>query len=199
MTRLEAVNEILERAGLAAVGELQTGTASVAAKAEKQLDASSQKIQGEGWHFNTTRNELVPLTGTELIVPDGTLKIDTAGYSGHINVSVRGNRLYNNDTNSFDFASELRCTITSYFDWGCIPFQVRRYIMLDAAKQFNSKYGHRHADQREKRANAQYIEDELIDARREAHRYSERQDNTNILNSPSARSLRGETPRYFGR
>ncbi len=59
MTKLEAINEMLEAIGEYPVSALDTGGDTIEAMAENTLDRYDQRIQANGWHENTeTKVEL---------------------------------------------------------------------------------------------------------------------------------------------
>ena len=81
LTRLEAINDML-----ASIGETPIMTGDVVEEAEiagAQLDKASRKVQLPGWHSNTLRGlELSKDANNRFVLPDDTLKVDTADPRG---------------------------------------------------------------------------------------------------------------------
>lgn len=66
MTKLDAVNEMLEALGEPPVSALETGLATDAGEAETILDRTSKRIQAQGWVQNTNAREKVTLTQSDV-------------------------------------------------------------------------------------------------------------------------------------
>lgn len=199
MTRLEALNYILARAGRGAVPALDTGGGSDASFAERELERADLAIQKIGWHFNTFRDyELTVDDNDELTVPDGTIWIDTDAEDAARNVTQVGGKLYDLDENRGTFPDDttmkVRYCVRRTLE--CIPYPVREYIMLTAAFHFVSQWGHRFMAPTElARARADLYQ-EMNQARADAKRFNANTSNTNILDAPDVQDVKGR--RYRG-
>jgi hypothetical protein len=88
MTKLEAVNEILEALGEPPVNALDTGGDSIVAEAESTLDSEGRRVQNRGWYINTEQRRTLYRADTNLTVSgvSGTFSFEetvTGGTSGN--------------------------------------------------------------------------------------------------------------------
>lgn len=68
MTKLEAVNEVLQAVGEGPVEELDTGGDTVIADAERILDQESRRVQSRGWAANTEHGRTLHVATHRLAV-----------------------------------------------------------------------------------------------------------------------------------
>ena len=86
MTKLEAVNQMLDAIGEDPVSSLSSGLDD-AESAERFLDRLSKVVQAKGWHVNTDENLLlVRNTSNHIPLPNNTLCVDTVRTSSYIDV-----------------------------------------------------------------------------------------------------------------
>lgn len=89
LTKLEAVNIILDAIGETPVSSLESGLPDAEA-AETKLNEINKTVQAKGWHQNTEKKlKLMPDSNKNIIVPANYLRVDTTGTSQATNVSVR--------------------------------------------------------------------------------------------------------------
>lgn len=137
MNTLEGVNEILSRAEMRPVSALDTGGASWAAQAERLLDREALSVQVDGWNFNHLENVTwTPNGSNEIEVPDTVIWCDTYGESEHIDVSMRGGKLYNRTDNTTTFTSSVKVEYVERWEFGCIPHPIQELIVARAAVEF---------------------------------------------------------------
>jgi hypothetical protein len=110
--------------------------------AESILDETSVDIQTQGLHCNTEIN--YPLTANvngEIIVPTNCVRIDTTETSADIDVTQRGNKLYDRGERSYtSFTGTLRVEMVLLLDFEDLPQHVRRYSTVKAARRFQGRY-----------------------------------------------------------
>ncbi len=142
MDKLAAVNYVLQGAGRGTVPALDTDGNSAAANAERIIDEVELEVQTDGWHYNDRRGvEITPDGSNFIVVPDGTLTIDSDGRDLGRNVVQNGDRLYDAEDNTFEFTGSLICRYVLRFEWECIPIPVRLYMAAEAACRYNLRHG----------------------------------------------------------
>lgn len=137
-TELEAVNALLEIVGEAPVSSLDD-LAPDAASAVNTLNRVSREVQARGWHWNTTVRRLVANSDSEFLLPSNTIRADTIRTYKHIDVTVRGRKLFDRRpfNNSTKFPEkELEVEIIEALSWDDLPEAARQYIYIRASRQF---------------------------------------------------------------
>jgi len=141
-SKIEAVNIMLSAIGESPVSSLNNPSLVDVSLAESILDETSVDIQTQGLHCNTEIN--YPLTANvngEIIVPTNCVRIDTTETSADIDVTQRGNRLYDREERSFtSFTGTLRVEMVLLLDFEDLPQHVRRYTTVKAARRFQGRY-----------------------------------------------------------
>ena len=136
-TKLQAVNTILSFMGEAPINSLAdaTGVGDVS-MSESVLDEITREVLSNGWHFNTNFDvEHTPDANKEIVLSDTVLKIDTdVGRYGTMDITLRGNKLYNRKGNTFEFEAPIKTTEVIELPWDDLPEVARRYITLRAAR-----------------------------------------------------------------
>ena len=135
-TKLNAVNILISNIGQAPTTTLQTTNPQVNL-AELVLDEVSNKVQTEGWVFNTERDyPFTPdsVTG-EITVPENVLRIDQPWDTGY-NVVIRAGKLYDRNEHSFVWDSQQCLNVTWLFDFEDLPEAAKEYITIRAANLF---------------------------------------------------------------
>lgn len=139
-SELEAVNHILATIGKRPVNSLNNQSPD-AANAVNTLRACSREIQNYGWAFNTDKNlRLTPNVNGEIIVPVNTLRIDTVGQSVEQDVVLRGTKLYNRYTHSYQFDGPIFVDLVSGLDFTELPEAARRAITVRAGRLYQEQY-----------------------------------------------------------
>lgn len=189
MTRLEAVNEILQRCGQHPAPGLETGKASRAAQAERVLDRVNRRVQQREWHFNTRRRVTLTTTLVEsvykFVVATDTLNIrpeegEIVRFSEHNGV------LFDLDNNT-DVWAQTDTLLVRYAVLVPVeqaPHAIAEYITAVAAVAFNEEYikdPYRVADlaRTERSAKAAALQTDIRSAR------------TNMLTTTQAREVKG--------
>lgn len=89
MTKLQAVNKILEAMGVKPVDALDTGGFSEAADAERMLDRESPIVQLEGWHGNRAISKEYTAASSKVLLNAGEIAIKAAGPTQYRNFDIR--------------------------------------------------------------------------------------------------------------
>lgn len=136
MTVLEAVNVLLTTIGEAPVNTLTGNQVTDVTIANQVLTEVSREVQAQGWHFNT--EDKVVLSRNEfnfIVIPADVARIDTPDY----NTVIRGDKLFNLDTRSYEFATTVEASIVYYQDFLELPDVVKKYITTRAARIFSDR------------------------------------------------------------
>lgn len=129
---LDAVNEMLAAIGEEPVEELEILPPS-GNLARSILSRTSRDLQEEGYWFNTEASyTLTPGADSTITVPANVLKIDGV----EVDVIQRGDKLYDREGKTFEFSSEVECTVVLHLDWADLPSIVRRYVTALATETF---------------------------------------------------------------
>jgi hypothetical protein len=139
-TELEAVNSMLATIGEAPVNTLDNSGLIDVAQARATLAEVSRKIQAGDWHFNREDNYILTPDYNGIIqVPFGVLKIDTVMESQDIDITVRGNKIYNRKDHTFVFEKALHVDMTVLLEWEDLPEPARQYIVARASREFQRR------------------------------------------------------------
>ena len=136
MTVLEAVNVLLTTIGEAPVNTLTGNQVTDMTIANQVLTEVSREVQAQGWHFNT--EDKVVLSRNEfnfIVIPADVARIDTPDY----NTVIRGDKLFNLDTRSYEFTTTVEASIVYYQDFLELPDVVKKYITTRAARIFSDR------------------------------------------------------------
>ena len=145
ITELSAVNAMLAVIGEAPLSTLDGNTLHVdAVSARQTLQNTSRSVQTEGWYFNTERNyPLTPDRSGFITLPPNVVSVDIEPLhsKGHVDVIVRGNRLYDLENHTFAFDPETcyRATVLFLLPFGELPETARDYIQIRAARRFQAE------------------------------------------------------------
>jgi hypothetical protein len=141
-SELEAVNIMLSAIGESPVSTLNNASLVDVSLAQSILKETSVDIQSQGLHCNTEINyPLVPNVSGEVIIPNNCVRIDTTEASADVDVTQRGNRLYDRKERSFNsFSGTLYVEMVLLLDFSDLPQHVRRYATVKAARRFQARY-----------------------------------------------------------
>ena len=134
-SRLTAVNIILSNIGQAPVTELDSGNPLVE-MAELTLGEITKAVLSEGWEYNTERcYPFTPDIQGYIYIPNNVMAIDSRPGNGQ-QVVIRGGRLYDRVSHSFEFIGEQMLDVTWLFPFEELPIAYKNYITIRAANVF---------------------------------------------------------------
>ena len=140
LTKLEAVNIILDSIGETPVSSLESGLPD-AESAETKLNEIDKTVQAKGWHQNTELNlQLMPDSNKNIVVANNYLRVDTTGTTKNINVTPRTSSnqamLYNVKDQTFEFTQNLYCDVVLLLDFEDLTLELSSYIAYRAARKY---------------------------------------------------------------
>lgn len=194
MLKLDAVNQCLRALGWTGVRSLDTDGFSDAAIAEQTVDEMELKVQTMGWYYNTRKEVLLtPDSAGNIAIPDGCITIDSDGVDKWREVTQLGDRLYDLDNNTNVFTvTNLSCTYTLRYQFGCIPEPIQEYITAMAAHAHNERY----QQSLNRRVTArQHLIMEISRAKAIAMRFEDSTSDVNFVTSTEMLILKGQRNR----
>ena len=140
LTKLDAVNIILNVIGETPVSSLTSGLPDAEA-AEQKLDLTIMEVLAKGWQQNTETNIYMSRNyDGEIVVPRQYLRVDTMGMDKSINITIRkqnGKRkLFDLREYSFKFTKDLLVEVLLEIDYEALNFELQNYIAFRAARKF---------------------------------------------------------------
>lgn len=140
LTKLDAVNQILDAIGEDPVSSLKSGLPD-AEKAERFLDRVSKEIQAKGWHCNTDDSyTFAPDVNGKIKIPSTVLRVDTTGRDASLDVTARfsgsSRYLYNKKDSTFVFTGSIRCRVVWLFDFAELTPELQMYIAAHTARRY---------------------------------------------------------------
>src|SRR3990167_1097615 len=100
LTKLDAVNEMLEAINEPIAPALDTDGTSEVAEAERILDRISTRVQSRGWPENTLFSKTLTPDGGNIKAPDKCVWLRPAGKNAHRHLVLRGEFVYDMDADS---------------------------------------------------------------------------------------------------
>jgi hypothetical protein len=139
LTKLGAVNLMLEAIWEAPVASLEVAGLAQVATAKRILDQTSESVQSRPWGFNTEEDyTLVRDVNGKIPLPSNTLKVDADDTD--VQVVMRGGYLYDKENHTLLFDEDVDVTITFLLEFEELPPPARRYVALVAARTFAAKW-----------------------------------------------------------
>lgn len=182
MTKLQAVNEMLEAVGLPAVAALDTGGTSEEGEAEATLDREVERILSRGWACNTIEERtFAPVTNIISMV--GVLNFSGSKFGQHY--VIQHGRLIDPVNDKTTFTESVTLTnVVLLLTWDQIPQHVQQYIIASAVLSF---VRYKRQDVQEDRRYAA----KLVEAKSHAQTVDARQQDVNITETFHAYQVRG--------
>ena len=141
MSKLDAVNKMLESVWEQPVSTLQVSGVASVAMAKRVLDETSTSVQSRGWAFNTEENvTLQPDTDGYINIPNNTLEVDPMGDDRDVNGVQRGTRLYDRENHTFVFEDAVDVRLITLLEFEDLPQAARFYIAVMASRVFRDQY-----------------------------------------------------------
>ncbi len=144
-TKLESINDMLQTSGYMRETALPSTRTEVIA-AEVLLDSVDRNIQMEGWHFNSQYNQTFsPNAGNEVDLDADIFEVnESSGNDSPIrrdpmsptDLAKRGLRLYNAETDSYTFESDVLLNVIRQVAFTDLPQYARAFIVARASRMF---------------------------------------------------------------
>ena len=140
-SELDAVNVLLDTIGEAPVTTLVKQTNVDAVKAMARLAEVAREIALGDYHFNTECDwPLAPNTNGEISISDNIIDVDLPRRRyPHLDVIVRGSRLYDKAGHTYQFSDTLYGTVKILLPFEEMPEAARRYVTIRAARIFQDR------------------------------------------------------------
>lgn len=140
LTKLEAVNELLDAISESPVSTLDSGLPD-ASDAERHLDRVSKQVQALGWHMNTDYDYLLAKdTDDRIPLATNILRVDTTGRDAWRDVTIRFldevRYLYDLKNQTYEFNSAVKANVVRYYEFEQLPPEMQMYIAVRASKLF---------------------------------------------------------------
>jgi len=141
MSKLDAVNKMLESVWEQPVSTLQVSGVASVAMAKRVLEETSTSVQSRGWAFNSEENvTLTPDVEGNLYLPNGAIEVDPMGDSRDVDAVMRGTRLYDRENHTYAFTQPVDVRLITLLEFEDLPQAARFYIAVMAARVFRDKY-----------------------------------------------------------
>ena len=140
LTKLEAVNIVLDAIGESPVSSLTSGLPDAEA-AESKLDEVRVEILSRGWHQNIEKDVTLKRdANNEILLSNIYLRVDSTGADKSINVVQRysnGKRkLFDIKNRSYTFTNDLVVDIIVDIPFDELTVELQNYIAARAARKF---------------------------------------------------------------
>jgi hypothetical protein len=135
-TELEAVNDMLSVISEAPVAQLDEvlGDAQLALRLLRQ---ENRAVQAQGWHWNTEDGLLLtPDVNGEIVLPAGTLQVDTVGASAALDYTTRSGKLYDRVNQTFKLPAAVTVDLVVALAYENLPENARQYVKVRAGRKF---------------------------------------------------------------
>ena len=139
LSKLDAVNRILLKAGRSPVSTLGGTSASAPILAEKELDDACRRIQAQGLSYNTTVKVYSPDADGVISLPSNTLSADGAYTNATDKVTVRGGTspyLYDMEDDTDEFDEDIYLRVVRLLDFTDMPDADQEWATDVAAQIF---------------------------------------------------------------
>lgn len=140
-TKLNAVNKMLSAIGEAPFSSLDGELTVDGTTAVNTLDETSRKVQATGWHWNTDPDStLTPDGGGLITMGSDVVSVDVnRDLFPDIDPVLRGSKLYNRSDRTYVWSKALTADVQYLLDWDSLPEAARQYIMIRAARIFQTE------------------------------------------------------------
>lgn len=195
MTKLEAVNRMLEALGEPAVDAISSDD-DLATAAESILDDENRRIQRQGWAVNSEYAvELEPDGSDEIVLDADVIRFTVAGRSRRRRIVPKGGKLFDQDENSATFTDSVFADLVKLLDFADIPSEAEtlaEYIATSAAVRLvRTRMGNSEVDQHALQALAQ--------AKLDAEQEDGDLRNTQLLHTDEARLIKGNRYDWYAK
>jgi len=139
LSKLDAVNSIIQNLGVAKVTSLDVSNVDVQA-ALGTIERFTLELQATKWWFNTEYNvKLAPDLAGYVYLPPKLISVDTSERYGE-RIIQRGDKLYNVHQRTYKFKEAVEVNMTLALDWEELPYNARSVVMYSSMYQVQSDY-----------------------------------------------------------
>lgn len=140
LTKLDAVNILLQSRGEYPTAQLGDGARGAAQDAENALAQFNLTIQSEGWNFNTEEElELTPNASGHIYLPEGTVEFEPKYHKSTQLLTERSGRLYNRYGSTYVFTDAVTIRAVILLPYNEIPQPARWYIAIAGAYEYGNR------------------------------------------------------------
>lgn len=140
ISKLDAVNIILQARGKNPTSQLGDGARTDAQDAENALAEASISVQQNEWSFNEDRErKLSRNSSSEIELPNNLLNFEPVSSSANLTVTQRGSRLYDTTKGTFKFDQDVTLAIKYALPFEDLPQPARWYITMLASFNFGNQ------------------------------------------------------------
>lgn len=133
-SKLSIVNSMLATVGLAPLSAEDIAHPAYS-KADRKLDEVNFDFQNRGWWFNHAVRTLMHDPGTgEIVIPSRAMAVDPVDTSK--NYVVRGHRLFDMGSQSFNIGAAVECQITENIPIEYLPPTASSYLRAEARRAY---------------------------------------------------------------
>lgn len=137
-TQLEAVNTMLRSIGQYKVETIPAGGTSDARMAADVLDEYTRELQTDGYDFNSTEGEELPIdVDGKIPVPLDTIRLNAT--DGFLRVTPRSGFLYNLDEQTDVFDAPVKVDRVFQVDFELLPYVLKRYVVIRSSRVFTNR------------------------------------------------------------
>lgn len=138
LSKLEAVQQMAEQAGIKRPAALAPGTATPAGMAENVLDDVTLEFQEKGQADNVDRFQTLTASASAITLPSNTLSVVPCGKSEGRPYVARGDTLYDTiaGTSVFTNGETVQLHITRELTWDQLTPIAKRAIASEAIRRF---------------------------------------------------------------
>lgn len=140
MTRLDAVNLMLSTIDESPINTLEVTGLADADVAQQILHEVLRALQTRRWNFNSEYEYVLSLdVNGNILIPPNALFVDVSDIEGDVDVTTRGNKLYDRKNHTFVFTKSLRCDILFFLPFEELPESARYFASVAAAHKFQGR------------------------------------------------------------
>lgn len=134
LTKLEAINQVLQAIGQKPVNTLEGTTSRWALLAESVFDRSNREVQQSGWNYNQDYAYTLSVdagTGT-IPVPATMIRFVIEGKPY---VTIRGDKLFDRRGSTYQFDTAETGVSTQLLDFEQLPEPAKQYVVAMASRR----------------------------------------------------------------
>ena len=138
ITRLEAINRVLNAVGETPVNTIDTSESVEVAIINDMIDYTSRNLQSVGYDFNTIDALILTpdVRDNRIVYPDNLIYVESAD----IVVAKRGIYLYNVTDRTYEFTAPVTLEAIEALDFEDLPHHFKIYVEAKVSKEYQERY-----------------------------------------------------------